>query len=99
MIEADKIYKSLNTNNYIDFEELPKLVHIYDHYMNIDIEERNLHEGVAIQGEPFLRNIYFHNTHHSTGCLLIICSDVVAILPNYDRNGDLESFFLFDSHC
>ena len=83
----------------MDFEELPKLVHIYDHYMNIDIEERNLHEGVAIQGDPSLRNIYFHNTHHSTGCLLFICSDVVAIIPNYDKNGDLAYFFLFDSHC
>ena len=67
--------------------------------MNIDLEEGNLHEGVAIQGDPFLRDIYVRNTSHSTGCLLFICSYVVAIIPNYDRNGDLESFFLFHSHC
>ena len=58
--------------------------------------EKTLHEGIALLGEPFLRNI-FPLSHNSTGCLLFICNYVVTII-RYSTTR-YTPYFLFDSHC
>ena len=96
MIEGDKICKSLNTTDYLAFDELPKQIQIYNRNVDVGIEVQNLHEGIASHGEPFLQNIVnvFHNLA-STGYLLLICSYAIAIILNYDRNDALNSLSFY----
>ena len=99
LIEGDIIYKSINKDDFLSVDELPERIQIYHCNVDIDIDVENLHEGVASHGEPFLRNILNVFDVGSVGYLLFICSYTIAIIPTYDRNGDLHSYFLFDSHC
>ena len=34
----------------------------------------------------------------SQGYLIFICTYTIAVIPSFDRNGNLSSYFLFDSH-
>ena len=34
----------------------------------------------------------------SQGYLIFICSYTIAVIPSFGRNGNLSSYFLFDSH-
>ena len=99
LISGDKLYKSLNKNYYLNVDELPREIIIYERTVSVDLESNNLHDGIAVNGDSFLQDIFVNNNNQRLGGLLFICSYVVAIIPRKDRFGNVASYFLFDSHC
>ena len=89
LIEGDKLYKSLNKNDYLNVDELPRHIKIYNYNINIDMKLENLHEGIATHGVPFLQSIVNVSNVCTTGFLMFLCNYTIAIIPSYDRNGDL----------
>ena len=77
---------------------MPRGIKIYNRNIDINIEFQNLHEGVASQDESFLRDIVNISDVCIQGYLIFICSYTTAVIPSFGRNGDLSSYFLFDSH-
>ena len=59
---------------------------------------QNLYEGVASQGGSVLGDIVNVSDVRSQGYLIFICNYTIAVIPSFGRNGDLSSYFLFDSH-
>ena len=98
LIEGDKIYKFLNKDGFLSVDELLRRIKIYNCNIDENIELQNLHEGVASQGESFLRNSVNVCDVCSQSYLMFICSYTIAVIPSFGRNGDLNSYFLFDSH-
>ena len=47
----------LNKDNFLSVDELPRRIKIYNCNIDKNMELQNLHEGVASQGESFLRSI------------------------------------------
>ena len=98
LIEDDKIYKFLNKDDLLSVDELPKRIKIYNRNIDINIEMQNLYEGVASQGGSVLGDIVNVSDVRSQGYLIFICNYTIAVIPSFRRNGDLSSYFLFDSH-
>ena len=98
LIEGDKIYKFPNKDDFLSVDELQQRIKIYNRNIDINIELQNLHKGVASQGGSFLRDIVNVSDVRIQGYLIFICSYTVAVIPRFGRNGDLSSYFLFDSH-
>ena len=71
---------------------------VCNYNINIDISIQNLHEGILTPGFPFLQSIVNGSNIRSTGFLIFVCSYTIAIIPSYNRNGQLNAYFLFDSH-
>ena len=94
--EGGNLYNSLNKESFLNVDHLPRQIYIFQYSVNLEMTEKTLHEGIALLGEPFLRNI-FPLSHNSTGCLLFICNYVVAII-RYSTTR-YTPYFLFDSHC
>ena len=88
----------LNKDDFLSVDELPRRTKIYNRNIDINIELQNLHEGVASQGGSFLRDIVNVFDLRSQGYLIFICSCTIAVIPSFGRNGDLSSYFSFDSH-
>ena len=95
---GDRMYKSLKIGNV---DELPREIYMYGYTMRLSISEANLHEGVVLLREPFLRNIFYSSdsSNKHIVCLLFINSYTISIIPGYARDGMYNSSFLFDSHC
>ena len=88
----------LNKDNFLSVDELPRRIKIYNCNIDKNMELQNLHEGVASQGESFLRSIVNVSDVCSQGYLIFICGYTIAVIPSFGRNGDLSSYFLFDLH-
>ena len=97
IMTGDRMYKLLKLN----VDVLPREIYMFGYIMSLSISETNLHEGVVLLGEPFLRNICYtsDSSNINIGCLLFINSYTISIIPGYARNGMHNSFFLFHSHC
>ena len=64
LVEGDKLYKLLGFQGYLNVEELPRQVKIFERTVNLEILEENLHDSVAVYGESFLTDI-FNNSNVS----------------------------------
>ena len=93
MTEGDKLYKFLNKDDFLSVDVLLRRIKIYNCNIDINTELQNLHEGVASQGESFLRNIVNVSDVCSQSNLIFICSYTIAVIPSFGRNGDLNSYF------
>ena len=98
LIESEKIYKFLNKDDFLSVIELPRRIISYNCNIDINIELQNLHEGVASQGGCFLQDTVKVSDVCRQGYLIFICSYTIVVISSFDRNGDLSSSFLFDSH-
>ena len=79
----------LNKDDFSSVDELPRRIKIYNCNIDINIELQNLHEGVASQGESFLRNIVNVSDVCSQGYLIFICGYTIAVIPSFGRNGSI----------
>ena len=93
MTEGDKLYKFLNKDDFLSVDVLLRRIKIYNCNIDVNIELQNLHEGVASQGESFLRSIVNVSDICSQSNLIFICSYTIAVIPSFGRNGDLNSYF------
>ena len=65
---------------YLDVEELPRHVKIFERTVNLEILEENLHDSVAVYGDSFLTDIFNKsNLNNSSGCILLLYNYVVAL--------------------
>ena len=80
-------------------EELSREIVVFSHTVTVEISEENLYKGIVVQGEPSLRDIFilFANANDNTGCILFLCSYVVAIGRYINHYGNVY-YLLFDSH-
>ena len=63
LVEGDKLYELLPFQGYLNVEELPRQVKIFERTANLDILEENLHDSVAVYGDSFLTsNVRFDKT-------------------------------------
>ena len=99
LVEGDKLYKVLGFQGYLNVEELPSQVKIFECAVNIVILKENLHDSVAVYGDSFLTDVFNNsNVNNSTGCILFLCSYAVALFKYVDTAGN-SIYFLFNSHC
>ena len=76
------MYKSLKCRDYLNVDQLPRQVKIFQRVVNLDISEENLHDSIAVYGDSFLTNVFtVSNVNTSSGCILILflCSYAVAL--------------------
>ena len=92
MIKGDKIYKFLNKDGFLNVNELPRRIKSYYCNININIELQNLHEGVASQGQYFIKHTIIISDAYRQAYLIVV------VISSFDRNGDLSCSFLFDSN-
>ena len=64
--ERDNLYNSLNKDSFLRIDDLSRQIYIFWYTVNLEMNEETLHEGVAVLGEPFLRNIFA-----LSGCLFV----------------------------
>ena len=99
LVESDKFYKSLKCRDYLNVDQLPRQVKIFEHTVNLDILEENLHDSIAVYGDSFLTNVFtVSNVNTSSGCILFLCSYAVALFRYVSGRGNV-TYFLFDSNC
>ena len=58
LVEGDKLYKLLGFQGYLNVEELPRQVKIFERTVNLEILEENLHDSVAVYGDSFLTDVF-----------------------------------------
>ena len=92
LIKGDKIYKFLNKDGFLNVNELPRRIKSYYCNININIELQNLHEGVASQGQYFIKHTIIISDAYRQGYLILV------VISSFDKNGDLSSSFLLDSN-
>ena len=98
-VEGDKLYKSLKCRDYLNVDQLPRQVKIFERTVNLDILEENLHDSITLYGDSLLTDVFtVLNVNTSSGCILFLCSYTVALF-RYVNGRDNVTYFLFDSHC
>ena len=55
----DKLYNLLRFQGYLNVEELPRQVKIFERTVNLEILEENLRDSVAVYGGSFLTDAYY----------------------------------------
>ena len=99
LVDGDKLYKLLGFQDYLNVEELPRQVKIFERTVNLEIQEENLHDSVAVYGDSFLNDIFNNsNVNNSPGCILFLYSYGVSLFRYLNAAGN-STYFLFDSHC
>ena len=99
LVEGDKFYKLLGFQSYLNVEELPHQVKIFERTVNLEILEKNLHDSVAVYGDSFLTDVFNNsNINNNSGCILFLCSYAVASFKYVNAAGN-SIYFLFDSYC
>ena len=99
LAEGDKLYKLLAFQGYLNAEELPCQVKIFERTVNLEILEENLHDSVAFYGDSFLTDVFNNsNVNNSSECILFLCSYAVALFKYVNEAGN-SAYFLFDLHC
>ena len=59
LFQGDSIYKSLDTENYLNVDELPRQFHYGPHNIEVLIKNHDLHDGIiVVGGEHFIQNIF-----------------------------------------
>ena len=48
-MEGDKLYKSLNIQNYLNVEDLPRKIVFFSHNVFLEKSEKYVHEGIFVQ--------------------------------------------------
>ena len=93
------MYKLLGFQGYLNVEELPRQVKIFERTVNLEIQEENLHDSVAVYGDSFLTDVFNNSiANNSSGCILLLCCNAVALFKYGNAAGN-SAYFFFDSHC
>ena len=84
--------------DYLNVDQLPRQVKLFEYTVNLDILEENLHDSIVVSEDSFLPDAFtVSNVNTSSGCLLFLCSYAVALFKYVNRR-DNETYFLFESH-
>ena len=85
--------------DYLNVNQLPQQVKIFERTVNLDILEENLHDSIAVYGDSFLTDVFtVSNVNTSSGCILFLCSYAVALFRHVNGR-DNVTYFLLDSYC
>ena len=96
LIEGDKFYKTLKCRDYLNVDQLPRRVKIFERTVNLYISEENLHNSIAVSGNSFLTHVFtVSSVNTSLGCILFLCSYAVALF-RYVNGRDNVTYFPFD---
>ena len=88
----------MKCRDYLNVNQLPQKIKIFERTINLDILEENLHDSIAVYGDSFLTDVFtVSNVNISSGCILLLCSYAVALFRYVNRRGNV-TYFLFDSH-
>ena len=99
LVEGDKLHKLLGFQGYLNVEELPCQVKIFERTVNLEILEENLHDSVAVYGNSFFTDVFNNSiVSNSSGCILFLCSYAIALFKYVNAVGN-STYLLFDSHC
>ena len=49
LMEGDKLHKSLDIQNYLNVEDLPRKIVFFSHNVFLEISEKYVHEGILVQ--------------------------------------------------
>ena len=61
LVMRDKLYNLLRFQGYLNVEELPRQLKIFERTVNLEILEENLRDSVAVYGGSFLTDpCYFY---------------------------------------
>ena len=89
------MYKLLGFQGYLDVEELPRHVKIFERTVNLEILEENLYDSVAVYGDSFLTDIFNNsNVNNSSGCILLLYNYAVALFKYVNAVVNSTHFFL-----
>ena len=65
------MHKSLTCQDYLNTDQLSRRVKIFEHTVNLEILEENLHHNIAIYGDSFSIDVFTSvNVNTSTGGIL-----------------------------
>ena len=96
LFEGYKLYKLLKCHDYLNVDQLPRQVKIFERTVNLDILEENLHDSIAVYGDSFLTDVFtVSNGNTTSGCILFLCSYAVALFRYVNGRGNV-TYFLFD---
>ena len=89
----------MKCGDYLNVDQLPRQVKIFELTVNLDILEENLHDSIAVYGDSLLTDVStVSNVNTISGCILFLCSYAVALFRYVNGRGNV-TYFLFDSHC
>lgn len=95
LIEGDRIYKSLNTLNYLSVDDLPNCINFNRSSYPVNLLELHTSEANLVPGYPFLRTI-FGDLSHCKSCLMFVNNYTIAIFQF--QNQAENACYIFDSH-
>ena len=88
LVEEYKLYKLLKCHDYLNVDQLPRQVKIFQRSVNLDISEENLHDSIAVYRDSFLTDVFtVLNVNTSSGCILFLCSYAVALFRYVNGRG------------
>ena len=89
----------MKCRDYLNVNQLPQKIKIFERTINLDILEENLHDSIAVYGDSFLTDVFtVSNVNTSSSCILFLCSYAVSLFRHV--NGKVNvTYFLFDSYC
>ena len=83
LVKGDKLYKLLGFQDYLNEEELPRQVKIFERTVNLEILEENPHDSVAVYRDSFLTDLFnISNVNNSSGCILFLCSFAIVLFKH-----------------
>ena len=84
--------------DYLNVDQLPRQVKLFEYTVNLDILEENLHGSRVVSENSFFPDAFtVSNVNTSSGCTLFLCSYAVALFKYVNIRGN-ETYFLFESH-
>ena len=93
LIEGDCIYKSLNTNDFLAADELPRSLNFGGLQTNVEYLELLTGVATLVPNFPFLR-ANFQNLNNGCQCLMFVSGFTIALF----KSPLVDSCYLFDSH-
>ena len=96
--EGDQLYKSLNTQNYLDIDNLPTSIVTFSGHSAVILRETIECEATLVRDFPFLSTInqFTNPESNSSKCLFFIQGYTIAIFCVKEDN--VNKYFVFDSH-
>ena len=87
LAERDKLYKSLRFQGYLNVEELPRQIKIFERTVNLEILEENLHDSIAVYGNS---TYFFFDSHCRNSRGITYGEAGFSVLVNIDSLFQIE---------
>ena len=98
LTEGDRLYKTLNTNSQLSFDELPNVIEIEGTVSNVILRDLYDCEATLIQDFPFLRGMdWFSSNESSTSSSLMVMEGLCTAIF-HTAGLTFDAYYIFDSH-